>query len=139
MNSIGSRLPGRGARAGFTLLEVLVASVILATAIVGAMGAFTASSRTLGLAQFNATVTQLAQGKLAEVRTLDELPLGESEGDFGEEYPGFTWQMSVQEITDLPVTEQSGEALEGLFEIDLTVIGRALGRERQVSFSTYTM
>jgi general secretion pathway protein I len=124
-------------RAGFTLIEVLVAAVLLATAVVGALGAFSASSRALGLAQFNSTVTQLAQGKMAETRVLDDLPLGETEGDFGEEYPGWTWRMNIQEAPEVAISDQ--DTLQGMFEIELVITGRLAGKAREVTFLTQTL
>jgi prepilin-type N-terminal cleavage/methylation domain-containing protein len=117
---------------GFTLIEVLVAAMVLGVAIVGALGAFSATMRALGVAEFDSAAARLGQAKMAEVRALDELPLGESSGDFGEDNPGFTWSLNIE-----PVGEETG--LQGLYQIELTITGRAGGRAREATFTTYTL
>ena len=122
------------------MIEVLVAAVLLATAVVGVLGAFSASSRALGVAQFNSTAVRLAQAKMADIRIQLDLPLGESSGDFGDQYSGYTWSLSIQPATDAVVAATGGQqTLQGLYQIDLTVGGRVAGRPREVVFTTYTM
>lgn len=81
--------------AGFTLLEVMIAIAILAIALTSLFGSQSQSLSLAIEARFNTTAAFLAQEKFAEYEAgLAELTSGE--GDFGDDFPGFTWKMSVE-------------------------------------------
>lgn len=84
--------------AGFTLLEVMVAVSILAIAFTALLGS---QSRSLSYATetlFNTRAPMLASLKLAELEAGIISP-GETSGEFGEDYPGYTWELSVEDAT----------------------------------------
>ncbi len=94
------RVSRRG-RAGFTLVEMVVATILLFVGGVAAMMCISSSLRITGVAEAHAKAAMLAERRLAELETQpDELTAGDQQGDFGEEYPGFQWTQSV-EPTDL--------------------------------------
>jgi prepilin-type N-terminal cleavage/methylation domain-containing protein len=68
---------------GFTLVELLVAAVILATGLAATAGAFSAATRAQAAARRTETAARLAQAKLAEMEATQPSP-GREEGDFGE-------------------------------------------------------
>ncbi|WP_457576462.1 type IV pilus modification PilV family protein [Desulfomarina sp.] len=83
---------------GFTLLEVMIAMAIMAIALVALYG-----SQSMGLsyateARFNTIAASLAETKLAELQSGITGSAQES-GDFGEQYPGYTWQVSIDEVS----------------------------------------
>lgn len=84
--------------AGFTLLEVLVAVAIVATALVAFMGLHLHSLDATIRAQDLTTAVLLAQGKMA---TMGEFPeRGEARGKFeGPELERFQWSTVVTEHT----------------------------------------
>lgn len=84
----------RGER-GFTLVEMIVATVILAVGIAGAVATFGAISRASGTAAEYDQAALLAERRLAEIETLDETPTDQDSGDFGEDYPGYKWEQEV--------------------------------------------
>src|SRR5512140_2623628 len=88
---------GRAPNQGFTLIEVLVATVILALGLIGALTAFSLASRASGASRNDTVLPMLAEQKLSELKTFprDELKAGTYEGDFGEEHPGYTWSMTI--------------------------------------------
>ena len=52
-----------------------------------------------GESKFNRTAALLAQGKMSEIETVkDQEGLNSDSGDFGDEFPGYTWRLSVQEV-----------------------------------------
>jgi len=112
---------------GFTLLEVLVAAVVLAVGLVAILTAFSMATRATGASTNDTLVPMLAEQKLAEVRALprDELLSETSEGDFGEEYPGYTWDLQVSPPDDLHV-----------IRVALTIHAMEMGRKRDVRFAT---
>jgi len=86
---------------GFTLVEMVVATILLAVGGVAAMMAISASIRTVGDAESYSRAAMLAEMRLAELEAQPEtVSSGEQQGDFGEEYPGYTWTQTV-EPTDL--------------------------------------
>ncbi|MEK6201737.1 MAG: prepilin-type N-terminal cleavage/methylation domain-containing protein [Desulfobulbaceae bacterium] len=83
---------------GFTLLEVMIAISMLAIALTTLFGS-QSQSVSLGLTtKFNTQAPLLAQLKLAEFAGAPERPASDS-GDFGDEFPGFQWQVETEEAT----------------------------------------
>lgn len=118
--------PGRCAR-GFTLIEMVVATILLAIGVVAALQCMAASSRTCGVANEYATAALLAQQHLAEVEAqADTLTGGEQQGEFGDAYPGFTWRQAV-EPTDLPA----------VVRLTLTIEWPSGSARRMSQFTTY--
>lgn len=96
--------PRRATTAGFTLLEVLVAVVIVAVALVTFMGLHLRSLDATIRAQDLTTAVLLAQGRLAAMPAVPET--GEAQGKFdGPDLERFQWATAV--------TEQTLEALPG--------------------------
>lgn len=103
--------------AGFTLLEVMVCVVIIAT---GFMAIYSLHNQTLrsGMSiQFFSKAPLLAQKKIAELETgLNDL--SDSEGDFGDDFPGYTYKVTVSDIEN----ETLGETSKNLKKFDLQII-----------------
>jgi general secretion pathway protein I len=94
--SVRSRDPGEKVQSGFTLLEVMIAISILAIAFAAIFGS---QSRSLSAATetlFNTHAPLLGSMKLAELES-GLISTGESGGDFGEDFPGYEWEMTVEE------------------------------------------
>ncbi len=86
---------------GFTLLEVMIAVAVLTIALSAVLGL---QSRSLSLAaesRFNTTSALLAQEKMAEMTVATMGSLKSDSGDFGNGFPGYAWQVTVQNA-DLP-------------------------------------
>ena len=116
---------------GFTLLEVCVAVFIIAIVL---LAVYRLQSQTLLMnysARFYTTAPLLAQIKLAEidVNGLEDIT-GES-GDFGEEFPGYTWEIGTDEV-DLEALEKTTDALK---RVDLKILLN--GGELEYSLQTY--
>ena len=110
-----SRIENRAC--GFTLLEVMVAMAIMAIVLVSV---YRMHSQTLSMNTANRFYTQapmLAQSKLAQLESSSaELISGDS-GDFGEKFPGYSWNVAVEDVD----VEALGEVSNDLKRIDLTV------------------
>jgi general secretion pathway protein I len=104
-------------RKGFTLLEVMIAVAVLTIALAAVLGL---QSRSLSLAaesRFYTTSALLAQKKMAELTVATMGKLISDSGDFGEGFPGYAWQVRVQNA-DLPgLSKMKGR----LRQIDLQV------------------
>jgi type II secretion system protein I len=86
---------------GFTLMEVMVAMAILAIALVSI---FQLQSQSISMAtdsRFMTTAALLAQSKMVEVESRSSLSNQSESGDFGPDYPQYTWHIVIGN-TQLP-------------------------------------
>ena len=84
---------------GFTLLEVMVAMAIIAIALTAVLGSQSQSLSLASEAKFSTTAALLAQSKMAEIEAENPEDLASDSGDFGEDYPGYRWDKSVNDVT----------------------------------------
>lgn len=102
---------------GFTLLEVMVAMAIMAIVLVSV---YRMHSQTLAMNAATRFYTQaplLAQSKLAQLEIASSELAGGDSGDFGENFPGYSWSVSTEEVS----SEILGEIAGGLKRIDIKV------------------
>lgn len=88
-------------------MEVLVALAVLAIALTSI---YKLQARTILMsskARFLTIAPELAQSKLAEIECQKFDDISDGEGVFGEEYPGYTWRLSVEEIPTELITEKN--------------------------------
>ena len=103
---------------GFTLLEVMIAVAIIAIALMAVLGSQSQGLSLAGESRFNRTATLLAQGKMAEIEAVkDQRDLNSDSGDFGDEFPGYVWQLSVNEV----LFDGAEKISDRLKQIDLEV------------------
>jgi general secretion pathway protein I len=112
---------GSRGRLGFTLLEVMVAVALLSIALVAILKANVENLTALTESREMTTATLLAASKLAEVEAVGADRWTEFQGDFGEEYPDFTWEV-----------ENEPADLEGLRRVAVTVRRGETGENRSV-------
>jgi len=112
---------------GFTLVEVMVAIVVVALGLLAALTAFSMASRVTSASRNDTSLSLLAQEKLAEIRLLEreELTKGTTTGDFGPDYREHYWQLTIHEPDELNVVW-----------IDLVIYAPEAGRTREVRLST---
>jgi general secretion pathway protein I len=102
----------------FTLLEVMVAVAILAIALVAILKANVQSLDTLVETRERTAASLLAASKMAEVEAVGAAGWSEFQGDFGEDYPGYTWQVEtapteVENLMRVAVIVQAREGVSG--------------------------
>jgi prepilin-type N-terminal cleavage/methylation domain-containing protein len=88
---------------GFTLLEVMIAMVFLSITFVSLLTAETEGIEMCSQSKFITTSTLLAERHISEVNAkISKEPLtpGEKSGDFGADYPGYTYKEDI-ELTPL--------------------------------------
>ena len=94
-NRISNSWPSRNRR-GFTLIEMIVATFLLAIVFVAIAETFNTVTRANSKSEAFQTSGLLARKRFAEVeQQADSLSGGDTEGNFGDEYPGFRWRQSV--------------------------------------------
>ncbi len=102
---------------GFTLLEVMIALAVMSIVLVSVYRMHSQSLTMNTAARFYTMAPLLAQSKMAELEALSADGFPEDSGDFGEQYPGYSWQTSISEVS----SEVLGEVANDLKQIDLTV------------------
>ena len=117
------RLKGEGGKTGFTLIEVLVALVLMGIVLPVTMRGLSLAMAASSNARHTRQATSLAQVKLHELTT-ESLTATSESGDFAPDYPDYRWTC---QITSLDY---------GLEQLDLRVTWIDRGVERGVTFST---
>jgi general secretion pathway protein I len=82
---------------GFTLMEVMIAIAILAIALVSI---FQLQSQSISMStdsRFMTTAALLAQSKMVEIETASTLSDKTDDGDFGPDYPQYTWHLEISD------------------------------------------
>ena len=111
-------LPGFSQTAlGFTLLEVMIALAVMSIVLVSVYRMHSQSLTMNTAARFYTLAPLLAQNKMAELETLSSDGFPDDSGDFGEQYPGYSWRTSLTEVS----SEVLGEVADDLKRIDITV------------------
>ncbi len=112
---------------GFTLLEVLIAMVILSIAF---MWLLKAQAQGIDMAQrsrFMTTATLLAQAHIADMDTdSGTLSTGEQTGDFGEQFPGYLYRESMESTP-----------ISGYYKYTLLIFWGKEGRGFETKFITF--
>lgn len=112
--------------ASFTLVEMLAAITVAAVILPVALQGISLAVSATGQARQRLEATSLAQSKLAELVTTGAWQSGELSGDFGEEWPAYSWAAEVS-------TYPTGA---GLQELDLTVSWKSRGRDYSIELNT---
>lgn len=102
---------------GFTLLEVMVAMAVMAIVLVSIHRMHSQTVAMSTAARFYTQAPLLAQKKLAEVTTISSQAFASDSGDFGENFPGYSWQVSATDVS----SELLGEVADDFTRIDVTV------------------
>jgi general secretion pathway protein I len=102
---------------GFTLLEIMVAVSIIAIVLVSV---YKMQAQTISMnydARFYATAPLLAQLKIAEIEMENLGKLADDSGDFGDDFPGYRWNVAIEEVD----SQLLGNISENLKRIDVNV------------------
>ena len=103
---------------GFTLLEIMVAVSIIAIVLVSI---YKMQAQTISMnyeARFYATAPLLAQFKMTEQETKSLEDLTSDSGNFGDDFPGYSWSMAVDDVE----SEALGNTAKDLKKIDVTIL-----------------
>ncbi len=117
----------KGKDHGFTLLEIVICLGLIALVLVAV---FHLQAQNLDLqseAQFMTTATCLLQERLSQIQSLEDIEEGTNSGDFGKDYPDYTYN---QEVTEVPDTET-------LYKVRVAVILERDKARRDLWLETY--
>lgn len=107
-------------RRGFTFLEILVALAILGASFTVLLAAHASASRTEAAARRLMTGTLLARQILTNTEVEGVPDFGGDSGDFGEAFPGYTWERNVVPVA-LPIETPFAIPTDSLREIHIQV------------------
>lgn len=102
-----------------TLVEVLVAMIVLGVGLVSVMKAFSVCSGAVGLIRGEAVAKAVASKMMAEARLDPRVVLAEDSGDLSPEHPGFTWRRELRESSE-----------GGLVAVEITIEWKVQGVRR---------
>ena len=109
----------RGRKQGaFSLIEVLIAILILGIALVGFVNGITTALSSHKDSEVQTIAVLLASGRMEKIRADGELEDGESDGDWGDDYPTYQWRQTV-----------SPTDTKGLHEVSVIVENSKTGKQ----------
>ncbi len=91
---------------GFTLIEVMIAVAILAITLVTVYRSHSQSIAMVSSSRFLTTASFLAQARMARIDAADPREVASGQGSFGEEFPGYFWEVEVGDVEDLPLLKK---------------------------------
>ncbi|MCL2645876.1 MAG: type II secretion system GspH family protein [Phycisphaerales bacterium] len=133
-------------RRAFTLIEVLASLAILALVFPVVMYGLSLASNAASLARHRTQATILAQTKLDELLATQDFST--LSGDFGDDYPGYTWTIELNDWDTLDgfssvfsssissSTSSNTQQLQQPQQLDVTVSWTQHNRTYQAALST---
>jgi prepilin-type N-terminal cleavage/methylation domain-containing protein len=119
---------------GFTLIEVMVAVVVLAIGISTVMYLIGRSTAAISTARGATIQAFLARDIMVAIEEKywhkKDADIKES-GDFGSEFPEYSYAVEI--------TDNIDEKAPGLVQVDVTVIWQRPGPDRRLTLSTYLL
>jgi general secretion pathway protein I len=110
---------------GFTLIEMMVAVSIIAIVL---LAVYRLHSQTLLMTiatRFYTVAPLLAQSKLVDIELNPAQELAQGTGDFGEDFPDYSWEVSIDDISSDQLqigAAQLKTAVEKLKRVDIKVL-----------------
>jgi prepilin-type N-terminal cleavage/methylation domain-containing protein len=104
--------------AGFSLVEVLVAILILSVALVGLVRGVTMALASGKESELQTTAGLFAAGLIEELRAEGDIIDGQTDGACGEELPLYRWTETI-----------TGAGIDGLHQVDVAVQNARTGQE----------
>lgn len=105
----------------------MVALAILAITLMAVLDSQSASISRACEAKFSTSASFLAQQKMAEIEMTKARDLSSDSGDFGDDYPGYSWNLTVED----PSFDTLENVEDHLKQLDLTI---SWGENEQFSY-----
>lgn len=84
-------------------MEVMIAMAILAVTLVTVYQSQSQSISMASSSRFLTTASLLAQGRMAEIDAADPRGLVSANGNFGEGFADYSWQLEVGDVPEIPL------------------------------------
>ncbi len=118
---------------GFTLVEVLVAFAVLAVTLIALVNIFGTGFRGIEAAESKTLALRLAQSKLAEVSSNQQLQAGEQSGRFDDKY---AWRLRVTPYVATGNSAGRRRLEANWVEVEVTWATSNHRRQRSVTLTT---
>lgn len=118
-------------RRGFTLVEIIVSLAVIAALLPPILYGMNLAATAAAVARNRSQAAVLAQQKLDELLVLN--PASTESGDFGQEYPQFTWSSEVVDRNDIPTVDNLTNSLQ---ELAVTVTWKQQGEPKTLTLTT---
>jgi prepilin-type N-terminal cleavage/methylation domain-containing protein len=118
----------RRGRQGFTLIEVLATLVLIGIVIPFAIRGTSLALNTASNAKHQAEAATLGEAKLAELVSQGDWNTGNTQGDFGQDWPEYRWKLQAY----------AHDQNVNVTEITLSVTWTQGGQQRVMNVSTLT-
>jgi len=115
----------RRKHAGFTLVEVLASLAFLGALIPVVLSALMVANRAAVVAERSTIAAQIGENKLNEMVVEQTWSSSGSRGDFGQDWPGYHWQLT-----------QSTWTTGNMTELTMDVFFPVQGREQSIQLGT---
>ena len=102
---------------GFSLLEVLASISIIAIVFVAVFRMQAQTITASKASRFYVVAPLLAQKLMADVETKPNADIPEFSGDFGADFPGYLWEVSIEKVE----SELLGNIAQDLKKIDVKI------------------
>ncbi len=106
------------ANAGFSLVEVMCAVLILGVALVGLAQGLTTALASSKDSELETTAALCAAGQIEQVRADADYTDGESDGDCGDDLPLYHWKQTIKP-----------GGLDGLHEVTVDIVNTRTGEQ----------
>ncbi len=117
-----SRGRGRGGKptkeGAFSLVEIMIAILILGIALVGFVNGITTALSSHKDSEIQTVAVLLASGRMEKIRADGELEDGETDGDWGDDYPNYQWKQKI-----------TAAEIKGLHEVTVVVENSKTGKQ----------
>ncbi len=111
---------------GFTFVELLATIVLISIVMPVVMRTIGLCTQIAGQSRRQVEAVCLAKTKLTELTAAQDWQNGSNRGDFGTDWPGYEWTMTLATWAEDASVRQ----------LDLTVSWRSVGRQRKITLST---
>jgi len=111
--------------AGFTFVEVLAAMLFLAILVPAILQALTLANRASEVSERSAIAAELASNKLGELTLNDAWSNADAKGDFGNEWPGYRYEVT-----------QATWDVDSMTQLSVNVFYPVQGKERSLQLVT---
>ncbi len=118
-----------GCRCGFTLLEVMVALLIIGASLAAVFGGFYQSKRLSWRAAERLTATRLLRNLLRDRQLLQQAAAGQVSGELPGE-PGWRYELEGEDLV-LPGAEGEEREVGGMSRITACLVHEAAGRQKR--------
>lgn len=119
-------------QAGFSLIEVVVAILILGIALVGLTEGVTTALGSSKTSERQTTAAMLAAGQIETLRATGSYDDGQTDGDFGDEFSQYRWTQTISTadvagLHDVEVVVEDSQTGNAIYDLKTSLFELSQG------------